>query len=243
MNLKSCDIVYLVKNTKYNGELRYSLRSVCKNFPHRKIWFVGGLPEGIKPDYYIPVDQTDKTGPNDKYDNVNKLINAIMENKAISNNFVLFHDDFFVLKPVKKLPLYANGTLQDTINFVEIAGRTPNSKYINILKKEIELLSEAGLPCNSFAVHVPILINKVQMKNVLNYFGVFYRSLYGNFVYAADYTTKDCKFLKDVKIYNNIQIPSEDQVYVSTSDGSFNLGEVGKYIRNKFPDPCEYEYE
>lgn len=239
MNLKSCDIVYLVKNTKYNGELRYSLRSVCKNFPHRKVWFVGGLPNGINPDYYQPVDQSDKTGPKDKYNNVNKLIQAIIDNKAISSNFVLFHDDFFVLKPVKKLPPYVNGTLQDTINFVEIAGRTPNSKYINILKKEIELLSEADLPCNSFAVHVPILLNKKAMNDVLHYFGIFYRSLYGNYIY----TPNDCKFLKDVKIYNNIQVPSEDQVYVSTTDGSFNIGEVGKYIRNKFPDPCEYEYE
>lgn len=77
------------------------------------------------------------------------------------------------------------------------------------------------------------------MKNVIEEFGTFGRSLYGNYVYYTDY----CELMKDVKIMNQIQIPTEEQVYVSTSDTTFNLGEVGKYIRKKFNEPCKYEYE
>ena len=73
MNLKSLDIVYIVKNTEYNGELRYSLRSVCKNFPHRNIWIVGNLPKGIKCDYFQPVKQFNNL---DKYANVHILMDA-----------------------------------------------------------------------------------------------------------------------------------------------------------------------
>lgn len=238
-NLKSCDIVYLVKNTKYNGELRYSLRSVCKNFPHRNIWFIGSMPNGLKPDYFQPVKQSINSNPKDKYNNVYKLFDAISKNKAISSNFVLFNDDFFVLKPVKNLPVYANGKLAELIEFVKSEARVPYSAYIKVLEKEIEDLTNAKLPCNNFALHIPMVINKIQMRNVMNEFGRFNRSLYGNYVYYTDYLKQQ----KDVKIYNHIQIPSEDQTFVSTTDGSFNLGEVGKYIREKFKDPCEYEYE
>lgn len=35
------DIVYFVKESESNEELRYSLRSL-KNFPRRKVWFYGG---------------------------------------------------------------------------------------------------------------------------------------------------------------------------------------------------------
>ena len=161
MNLKSCDIVYLVKNTKYNGELRYSLRSVCKNFPHRNIWFIGSMPEGIKPDYFQPVKQSKKSDPDNKYQNVHSLLDGLSKNKAISSNFVLFNDDFFVLESVKQLPIYANGKLPELIEFVKKEGNTPYSKYISLLEKTIEDLAKRKLPCNNFELHMPVIINKI----------------------------------------------------------------------------------
>ena len=235
INLKNIDIVYLVKNSKHNGELRYSLRSVCKNFPHRNIWFVGGMPEGIKADFYQPVKQDEKT----KYQNVRKLLEAILSNKHISNNFILFNDDFFVLKPIKKLPVYANGDLHDYIEFVKKAANVTHSQYISILNRTIEDLTKAGLSRNNYCLHIPMMINKIEARNVMNEFGRFNRSLYGNYAYYPDYA----KHIKDVKITNYIQVPTEEQMYVSTSDASFNLGKVGEYIRNKFNEPCKYEYE
>lgn len=235
-NLKNLDIVYLVKNSKYNGELRHSLRSVCQNFPHRNIWFVGGMPERIKPDYYIPVRQPES---NTKYENFLLLIDAIINSKGISSSFVLFNDDFFVLNKVKQLPVYINGTIPELIEFVKRESVKPNSNYIKILNHHIIELKNRKLPINNFALHVPMVLNKTLIKNVIEEFGTFGRSLYGNYVYYTDY----CEQMKDVKIMNHIQIPTENQIYVSTSDGSFNLGEVGKYIRNKFNEPCKYEYE
>ena len=236
MKLKACDIVYLVKNTEYNGELRYSLRSVCKNFPHRKIWFVGSMPNGIKPDYFQPVEQS--RHKDDKYQNVHKLIEAIIDNKGISNNFVLFNDDFFVLNPVKRLSLYTNGDLHDLIDFVKSEGRTNASKYINIIGKTIEDLSNKHYPTANYELHVPMGINKLALANIEKEYGRFNRSLYGNSLYDPDKATS----MRDVKIYNRIQIPTEDQLFVSTTDATFNLGEVGNYIKNKFPEPCKYEY-
>lgn len=38
------DLVYIVKNSEVNEDLRYSLRSVAKFVPHNKIWIVGYKP-------------------------------------------------------------------------------------------------------------------------------------------------------------------------------------------------------
>ena len=57
--MKKRDIVYILKNDIGTGsdELRYSLRSVAENFPVRYVWFVGGVPEGFKPDKTIKHEQ------------------------------------------------------------------------------------------------------------------------------------------------------------------------------------------
>lgn len=237
MKLKSCDIVYIVKNTEYNGELRYSLRSVCKNFPYRKIWFVGSMPKGIKPDYFQPVKQS--RSKDDKYQNVRKLIEAIINNKGISNNFVLFNDDFFVINPVKRLPVYINGSLDQLIEFVKFEGHTNCSKYTNIINKTIADLKERHLSTANYELHIPMGLNKSALADIEKEFGRFNRSLYGNYLYNPD----KAESIRDVKIYNMIQIPKEGQQFVSTTDASFNIGEIGKYIKEKFPEPCEYEYE
>ena len=60
------DIVYILKNNYTSDELTYSIRSVCKNFPYRKIWFYGGAPEGIMPDVFVEYQQSG----NNKWENV-----------------------------------------------------------------------------------------------------------------------------------------------------------------------------
>ena len=41
------DIVYIIKDDLPTTELKYSLRSVEANFPHRLVWFVGGKPDKL----------------------------------------------------------------------------------------------------------------------------------------------------------------------------------------------------
>ena len=54
------DIVYFVKGSRKNEELRYSLRTL-KNFPHRKVFFYGEFPDGLVPDRHIHVKQNQPT--------------------------------------------------------------------------------------------------------------------------------------------------------------------------------------
>lgn len=81
------DIVYFVKDTESNEELRYSLRTL-KNFPHRKVWLYGGCPAGLKPDKWVHLVQ-DKEN---KWENVRMMLESACKNKEISSSFWLFND-------------------------------------------------------------------------------------------------------------------------------------------------------
>ena len=45
------DIVYILRNNIDTDEIKYSMRSVVKNFPFNSIWIYGGKPKGIEPEY------------------------------------------------------------------------------------------------------------------------------------------------------------------------------------------------
>ncbi len=50
------DVVYVVRPGDKNEELRYSIRSVIANLPHRKVWIAGYKPTWLSDDLgYIKV--------------------------------------------------------------------------------------------------------------------------------------------------------------------------------------------
>jgi len=97
------DVVYLVGGrSMWNRlELKYSLRSL-KYFPHDKVWIVGD-----KPDWYTGyhIDYPDKTS--NPYVNTHlKLLRAVND-KRISDPFLLFDDDMILLRNYKPVIYYA----------------------------------------------------------------------------------------------------------------------------------------
>ena len=132
------DVVYFVKESKTNEELRYSLRSL-KNFPHRKVWFYGGCPEGLKPDHHVYVEQDQAN----KWLNINKSIKEAVHNPDITDDFWLFNDDFFIMKPVKKPCNYYDGDLYKRIVTLEDKFRR-FTKYSLQLRKICDDLISMG---------------------------------------------------------------------------------------------------
>ena len=55
--MRKYDVVYILKNDIKTDEIRYSLRSIEQNLPHKNVWFVGGQPAGLKPDKALPMKQ------------------------------------------------------------------------------------------------------------------------------------------------------------------------------------------
>lgn len=239
MKLKDMDIVYVVKDSAYNDELRYSLRSVAKNFPHRKVYFYGGKPVGLKPDVQVVVNQVGDT----KYDRVQNMLKMICENDDISDDFVLFNDDFFVLnKQEDPFPRRVSvDTLADYIVWIEIKNGMRPTPYTAELKKTLAEIWKKGFACpESYELHVPMVLNKKKLLNVINSCNGLHgiRTIYGNMYDDCEYLVYD----NDVKIVDLDSVPSvSEDDFVSTSDESFADGEVGKFIRDMFPKKCKYE--
>ena len=223
------DIVYFVKESESNEELRYSLRSL-KNFPHRKVWFYGGCPEGLNPDFHVPVKQDKDT----KWKNVSMMLDMACNNPAITEEFWLFNDDFFIMEKIDKPKNYYRGDLYKRIVQLEdvYKGFTAYSKLLRNCAKELESL---GCTTKDFSLHIPIKINKEDMltiRKMTDFEG--FRSLYGNYYNIATETMSDCKITSLGKEYKS-------GCYLSTEDRAFKDGIVGEQIRAKFTDKCEYE--
>ena len=222
------DIVYFVKDTPTNEELRYSVRSLA-NFPHGKVWFYGGCPDGLKPDHHVYVKQDQPT----KWANIFKMYKMVCNNKEISEDFWLFNDDFFIMKKVKKGPNYYEGDLYKRVVTLEDAhgGITPYSQQLRYTLQELE-----GMGCDTknYALHVPMLMNREKGKELCNIIsGPMIRCVYGNYfkIGGEDH--------RDVKI-DRLDRVAKDTEYLSTNDKSFK-GMVGDQIRATFPDKCKYE--
>lgn len=238
MGLKKYDIVYLVKDTPENDELKYSLRSICQNLPHHKVWLIGGCPTFIDKAKinHVYIEQNSRLT---KWNNTNKLLMSVCDNENISDDFVLFNDDFFATKPLENIPCYYDRTLADRIN--DFALKYPYSRYVFRLKQTLQTLQRHGInePLN-FELHTPMLFNKTKLKELYRHYGDSgsKRTIYGN-LYYKDQAIQH----PDVKCYNIYHCPASKDGLVSTTDASFRLGLVGKTIRNRFKQPCKYEME
>lgn len=227
------DIVYILKNDINSEELRYSLRSVCENFPYRKIFFVGGCPKDIVPDIYIAHEQSGFT----KWQKSRSSLLKILKNEELSDEFFLFNDDFFILKKVKGNYInFTNGTIERRIN--ELRKNTGRISGYSAKLSELQTrLKMKGKDNISFAVHIPMLINKKKALEILSAEKeCMFRSFYGNMA-NIPYT-----YHEDVKIYDNASLPKFDD-FLSTTDEAFKDGAVGEWIRERFPTPCKYEID
>lgn len=226
------DIIYILKDEIDTEELKYSLRSVQANFPHRLVWFIGGQPKGLKPDVILRHHQTGA----DKWSMIRSSMLAAVKDADLSEEFFLFNDDFFIMKPVSgRFINYINGTLEDRLDelrrdvhpWLNPYGRT-------VLKAQQELRAQGFTELN-FELHMPMLFEKRLVAEALKKCSSpQMRSVYGNV------TGTPWRQHQDVKIYDLETVP-DDPDYLSTNDEIFNNGKVGEYIRRSFPTPSRFE--
>lgn len=225
------DIVYLLREGK-NEELIYSLRSVEENFAYRRVWFAGGKPDGLEPDEYMPIKQDAPS----KWENVRNMLVEICKNDEISEDFWLFNDDFFVLKPCDdSLPQFYNGTLRSWIARCERKGG--RYEYTNRLWHLVSTLERNGLPTLNYSIHTPILVNRKKALEVLEKFPdePMFRALYGNYWKIGGENHRDCK----IRVLDKRADTS--WLFCSSQDDSFHQGLIGGQIRDMFKYKSRFE--
>lgn len=225
------DIVFVLKDHLDTDELRYSLRSIEKNFPHRYVWFVGTKPEGFEPDRMLRHKQTGEL----KWDKIKSSMLKIVEEPELSDEFFWFNDDFFVMKPFKgKFINYADKSLTELIE-----QQRKQNPWLNIYARTVykarEELKSLHKPEVNFEVHMPMLFEKAKVTEaIMTCSSPQMRSIYGN--------VTGCKWRQhdDVKVYDMDEVP-EDPDFLSTNDKTFTEGAVGRYIREVFDKPSRFE--
>lgn len=229
------DIVYsLAPNC--GDDLRYSLRSLV-NVPHDKVYFVGGCPKWAKNVVHIPSVQTGT-----KWQNVPRNLQVVCKDSRVSENFIYFNDDFFVLEkvkhPARDLNLY-NSTVQSVLDKLSKRYPTPTNYMVGMAQTQT-LLKELGkAEPLSYELHVPFVFNKDNYLRMFDIDGVndipvlHYRSLYGNLYLTGG------KDMRDVKVLSRNGFNGKPGAFLSCANDSFAL--IKDFLAHKFPDKCRYE--
>lgn len=234
MQTKELDVVYFVKDGQ-NEELTFSLRSVEKNLAHRSVWIYGGKPKEIEPDHYVHIIQNPNKGT--KWDRVRAMFRAVCLNQEISEDFILFNDDFYVLTPTDKIsPTYRCGLAEHIIT-IECNYNDRPTDYSLELRKTFKKLNELGLSTLSYELHTPIILNRHKLLEVMGAFPDEHctRTLYGNYLALGGHQQKD------VKIYKNGQSIDKTARFLSSEDSTFKTSGVEEYLSELFPEKSKFE--
>lgn len=225
------DVVYILKRELDTDELKYSLRSVEKNFPIGKVWFIGGQPKGFQNVVRLQHEQIG----NCKWELIRSSMWKAVNAEDLTEEFFLFNDDFFIMKPVDTDSFinFVDGTLSRRIDELHTEhGMNPYCRTLFKLEQELRTMHE---PTMNFDVHLPMLLNKEQVKATLyKCSSPQMRSAIGNL------NRLPFVIHPDVKVYDLESVPV-DETYLSTNDDTFDKGKVGKYIRETFATKSRFE--
>lgn len=223
------DVVYIVGSGDDNEELRYSLRSL-RNLPHDAVWIAGYIPRWVTGVGRIPVEQASH-----KYANGVANVKAACLHPGVSEEFVYFNDDFFVLRPIDAIPVLHRGPMR-----VVGMKRKRQASYRVGAADTYRLLLRLGAPepIAYEPIHVPMRFEKSKLLETLetgrDVPALWYRTLYGN-QWSVGGTEHP-----NVKVSRR-EAPDTDLAFLSTNSRSFRLGKAGALVRRLFPDPSPYE--
>ncbi len=228
------DIVIPVRPGENNQSLRYTLRSIAAHVPHRRVWIAGHKPAWVRGVGHIPNRQTAT-----KYQNSRSNWKAAVDHPDVTDDFLIFNDDFFVMRPFPPVPpVLHRGPLAAVEEHFRT--RVRPGRYMLGMRQTAELLADLGIDdplC--YEMHTPMLLNRQrylevwELGNRIKY--PHSRTLYGN------YWKLGGKKAVDPKIMSFGPRFPHSSLFLSTMNETFTRGQVGSYIRSMFPQRCRYE--
>ena len=222
------DVLYIVKPSERNEELKYSLRSL-KNLNHGKVFMAGYKPAWVdKRVIHIPAESK-----GEKYENIRASWLAALQDDRLSEQFILMNDDFFVMQPTDRVPVLRR--LKSIEHYISLFEKLDaGSYYVATMKDARELLGSFGITdIDSYELHTPMVFEKTKMIELLDklpddYPMAHIRTIYGNYYKIGG------EKIKDVKVLHDDQGISHHQLFLSTIDDSFKDSAVKDYIAKRF---------
>jgi len=230
------DIVYINKPGDENEELRYSLRSLV-NLPHDSVWIVGHCPTWVR-----GVERIELEPLEDKWANQRQSARAACTEDRISEDFILFNDDHFVVSPLDDLPTWHLGRLGTLINRLAKRGQTDADEWFYGLKQtQLQMRDWGYKNPDAYEAHIPLRFNRHRLAWMLD------NATRQPFLWGAAYSATghatgrlgdNVKCIDGHELLANIM---RGFPLLSTEDECFADGPVGDYVRNLFPTPGPYE--
>lgn len=235
------DLVYVVRPGDRNPELQMSLRSVAANLPHRKVWLCG-----YRPTWASGVESIELEPLADKFDNQIQSLRAACANDEISEQFILMNDDFFVMRPIDRVPLLHGPTVQELHDQMIAAGKGRDAAWLVAMRSTLAQMQKWGYENPlSYERHSPIPMSRERLGAVLERArGPFLcQSAYAAMTDEAGTYGPDAKAETQplTQFEQFEQYVEERSPFISTHDVSFVRLPVGRYVRKKFPKPGPYE--
>ena len=137
-----------------------------------------------------------------KWEKVRRMIIEVCRNDEITEDFWLFNDDFFVLKPHDEdnyLPTY-NGELIPYCDRIDARHNGVPDNFTGRRRRAAGRMKAMGMTTLNYEVHKPMLINRKKALEMMEQFPdtPAFRSLYGNYWKIGGVNKHDMK----VKILN-----------------------------------------
>lgn len=225
------DIVYIFKEGPLDSlELRYSLRSLCKNVKFNNVYIIEDKPRWLQDVTHIKI----KNSTTNKYYNITYKIKQTINIKELSDDFVIMWDDIFILSPISEFKHYSDGlTLKEVVGV-----KKRYSTHNNTFKYVLNIYSD-GI---NYDVHSPYLYNKENLKRLfkehrLDIKKIYsLRSMYGNF-YKLEYElVKNCK----INTYENFVMLKNCNKFASSNKTILGDKRFIDYMETNF-EKCKYE--
>lgn len=234
------DVVYIFgKGSPWqNNELRYSLRSVEKNLRnYRNVFLIGAKPDFIGPEV-TEVPYKDIYA-NKQRNIMSKILRACNDDR-ISQEFILFNDDYFLLQPTESpnYPYYFDKDLNTK-------SKEYANAYKNCIDETIQALQRRVKPTQHFDLHKPIVYNKLKFKAMVGAYdwnvryGYIVKSMYCNHNNIAGVQLADNKINYQYRAELIEQI-NKGQPMFSIGDKAINQA-MKAYIMKQFPDRSKFE--
>jgi hypothetical protein len=220
-----------------NNELRYCLRSIEMYLTgYNNIYIVGEKPDWIQNVIHLPFDE--KRSNRFKERNILKKVLYACTDQFLSNEFLLFNDDHFLLTHIEacKFPIHHKQLLVKCL-----ASRKEHEPYYITIQNT---LHEIGNNAFNYDTHCPIIINKELFDNVLLFdwdksFGYCLKTLY---CYANNITGEyypDCKINSAIS-FAEIKEAIKYRLYFSMGDSALRGG-IKDVLKELYPNKSRYE--
>lgn len=198
MNIPKVAVWYYRIND--TDELKYSIRSAVKNLGIEKVFLVGDCPKWFKESensVFIKSEPRRDLGYSIAYvpwQHMESFVNSGL----YSGEFLLFNDDFFVLKPIDEWIDY----YRDIDDYDKKCG-IHNRVYH---RRELRAFNLLKIPFNSgrhYNLHMPMRMNTKNVKIALDFWkkqlnkDFEFRTTYGNMFKREDYPHRDVKYDSD----------------------------------------------